>query len=62
MSENAFKTVMEIDTLGTYNTVKATIEELKKTKGSVSSIQRHHYLEMIALQFRAAELMFASWN
>lgn len=36
MSENAFKTVMEIDTLGTYNTVKATIEELKKTKGSVS--------------------------
>lgn len=36
MSENAFKTVMEIDTLGTYNTIKATIEELKRTKGSVS--------------------------
>ncbi|KAL8287538.1 hypothetical protein RQP46_003396 [Phenoliferia psychrophenolica] len=34
MSENAFQTVMSIDTLGTYNTVKATIEEVKKTKGS----------------------------
>ena len=28
---------MSIDTLGTYNTIKATIEEVKKSKGSVSS-------------------------
>jgi len=34
MSENAFRTVLEIDTLGTYNTVKATIDHLRKSKGA----------------------------
>ncbi|KAJ3757644.1 hypothetical protein EV360DRAFT_45638 [Lentinula raphanica] len=34
LSENAFKTVMEIDTLGTYNTVKATIAHVRQSKGS----------------------------
>ena len=29
--------VMSIDTLGTYNTIKATIEEVKRAKGAVSS-------------------------
>lgn len=38
MSENAFRTVIEIDTLGTFNTIKATIEEIKKTKGSYIAI------------------------
>ncbi|KAJ4469294.1 hypothetical protein J3R30DRAFT_3553138 [Lentinula aciculospora] len=34
LSENAFKTVMEIDTLGTYNTIKATIAHVRRSKGS----------------------------
>ncbi|KAM0754962.1 2,4-dienoyl-CoA reductase [Meredithblackwellia eburnea MCA 4105] len=38
MSENAFKTVIEIDTLGTFNTFKATIPEVVKSKGSYIAI------------------------
>jgi len=34
LSENAFRTVMEIDTLGSFNTVKATIPYLRKSKGA----------------------------
>ncbi|KDN49207.1 NAD(P)-binding protein [Tilletiaria anomala UBC 951] len=34
LSENAFRTVIEIDLLGTYNTFKATIDELKKSHGA----------------------------
>ncbi|TFK70871.1 2,4-dienoyl-CoA reductase [Pluteus cervinus] len=34
LSENAFRTVIEIDTLGTYNTVKATLPHLRASKGS----------------------------
>ncbi|KAF7303606.1 hypothetical protein MIND_00589900 [Mycena indigotica] len=34
LSENAFRTVIEIDTLGTYNTLKATIPHVRKTKGA----------------------------
>ncbi|KAF4566167.1 hypothetical protein EYR40_002019 [Pleurotus pulmonarius] len=34
LSENAFRTVIEIDTLGTFNTVKATIEHVRRSKGS----------------------------
>ncbi|KAE9404847.1 2,4-dienoyl-CoA reductase [Gymnopus androsaceus JB14] len=34
LSENAFKTVMEIDTLGTYNTIKATLPHVRKSRGS----------------------------
>ncbi|PWN46788.1 NAD(P)-binding protein [Violaceomyces palustris] len=34
ISSNAFRTVLEIDLLGTYNTIKATLEEVKKTRGS----------------------------
>ncbi|KAF8898021.1 2,4-dienoyl-CoA reductase [Gymnopilus junonius] len=34
LSENAFKTVLEIDTIGTYNTIKATIAHLRASKGS----------------------------
>lgn len=37
-SPNAFRTVIEIDLLGTYNTLKATLPELKKTKGSVIAV------------------------
>ncbi|KIK56510.1 hypothetical protein GYMLUDRAFT_47034 [Collybiopsis luxurians FD-317 M1] len=34
LSENGFRTVMEIDTIGTYNTIKATIPHVRKTKGA----------------------------
>ncbi|TFK24597.1 2,4-dienoyl-CoA reductase [Coprinopsis marcescibilis] len=34
ISENAFKTVMEIDTIGSYNTVKATIDHVRAAKGA----------------------------
>ncbi|EKM77526.1 hypothetical protein AGABI1DRAFT_115110 [Agaricus bisporus var. burnettii JB137-S8] len=34
MSENAFRTVIEIDTIGTYNTVKATLPHVRASKGS----------------------------
>ncbi|KAJ3742295.1 hypothetical protein DFH05DRAFT_1526824 [Lentinula detonsa] len=34
LSENAFRTVIEIDTLGTYNTVKATISHVREAKGA----------------------------
>ncbi|KAI0344341.1 NAD(P)-binding protein [Trametopsis cervina] len=34
LSENAFRTVIEIDTLGTYHTIKATLPHVRKAKGS----------------------------
>ncbi|KAH8921546.1 NAD(P)-binding protein [Atractiella rhizophila] len=45
LSENAFKTVIEIDLLGTYNTLKATLPSLKKTRGSIIATSALlHYL------------------
>ncbi|KIY62476.1 NAD(P)-binding protein [Cylindrobasidium torrendii FP15055 ss-10] len=34
LSENGFRTVIEIDTLGTYNTIKATLPSLRASKGA----------------------------
>jgi len=34
LSENAFRTVIEIDTLGTYHTIKATLPHIRASKGS----------------------------
>ncbi|TFK48021.1 NAD(P)-binding protein [Heliocybe sulcata] len=34
LSENGFKTVIEIDTLGTYNTIKATLPQVRASKGA----------------------------
>ncbi|KAF5346499.1 hypothetical protein D9756_010042 [Leucocoprinus leucothites] len=34
VSENAFRTVVEIDTIGTYNTIKATLPHIRASKGS----------------------------
>ncbi|KAG8727776.1 hypothetical protein FRC12_022227 [Ceratobasidium sp. 428] len=34
VSENGFRTVMEIDTLGTYNTIKATLPHVREQHGS----------------------------
>ncbi|KAL7010151.1 peroxisomal 2 4-dienoyl-CoA reductase sps19 [Cystobasidiomycetes sp. EMM_F5] len=53
-SENAFKTVVEIDLLGTYNTLKATLGELKKTKGSVIAVSATLHREVTLLQAHAS--------
>jgi peroxisomal 2,4-dienoyl-CoA reductase len=34
LSENGFRTVIEIDVLGTYNSIKATLPHVRKSKGS----------------------------
>ncbi|PIL30007.1 hypothetical protein GSI_07918 [Ganoderma sinense ZZ0214-1] len=34
LSENGFRTVIEIDTIGTYNTIKATLPHLRASRGS----------------------------
>lgn len=34
LSENGFRTVIEIDTIGTYNTIKATLPHVRASKGS----------------------------
>jgi peroxisomal 2,4-dienoyl-CoA reductase len=45
LSSNAFKSVVSIDLLGSYNTVKACFEELKKSKGSILFVSAtlHYY-------------------
>lgn len=45
MSPNAFKSVISIDLLGSFNTVKATFEQLKKNKGAVLFVSAtlHYY-------------------
>ncbi|MBW0464800.1 hypothetical protein O181_004515 [Austropuccinia psidii MF-1] len=45
LSTNAFRSVVEIDLLGTYNTMKATLPYLKKTQGSFISVSATlHYV------------------
>jgi peroxisomal 2,4-dienoyl-CoA reductase len=45
LSSNAFKSVVDIDLLGSYNTVKATFEQLRKNKGAVIFVSAtlHYY-------------------
>ncbi|KAK6457872.1 uncharacterized protein RJT20DRAFT_125748 [Scheffersomyces xylosifermentans] len=45
LSTNAFKSVVDIDLLGSYNTAKATFTELRKTKGSFLFVSAtlHYY-------------------
>lgn len=45
LSANAFKSVISIDLLGSYNTVKATFEELRKNKGAILFVSAtlHYY-------------------
>lgn len=38
LSYNAFKTVIEIDLLGTFNFTKAAVEHLKASKGAVINV------------------------
>lgn len=35
LSANAFKAVIDIDLLGSYNTVKAALDEIKKNRGKI---------------------------
>ncbi|SGZ52478.1 CIC11C00000004691 [Sungouiella intermedia] len=45
LSSNAFASVVNIDLLGSFNTAKATFNELKKTKGSIIFVSAtlHYY-------------------
>lgn len=45
LSSNAFKSVVSIDLLGSYNTVKATFKELRKNKGAILFVSAtlHYY-------------------
>ncbi|CAG85813.1 DEHA2C02178p [Debaryomyces hansenii CBS767] len=45
LSSNAFKSVVSIDLLGSFNTVKACFEQLKKNKGSIIFVSAtlHYY-------------------
>lgn len=45
LSSNAFATVINIDVLGSFNTVKACFEELRKSKGSIIFVSAtlHYY-------------------
>ncbi|KDQ51362.1 hypothetical protein JAAARDRAFT_140313 [Jaapia argillacea MUCL 33604] len=44
LSENGFRTVIEIDTLGTFNTIKATLPYIRASKGSYIHVSAtlHH--------------------
>ncbi|KAG8830664.1 hypothetical protein FRC17_004498 [Serendipita sp. 399] len=47
LSSNAFRTVMEIDTLGTYNTIKATLPHVRTSRGAYIHISATlHYRGM----------------
>ena len=50
MSANAFKSVIDIDLLGTFNTCRASYEHLKKPGASVISISANHAHTPIAYQ------------
>ncbi|GAA5828645.1 hypothetical protein JCM3766R1_003771 [Sporobolomyces carnicolor] len=50
LSANAFRTVMEIDTIGTYNTYKATIEQVCKARGAYLAISATLHYKGQALQ------------
>ncbi|CAD6568224.1 MAG: hypothetical protein CYPHOPRED_002427 [Cyphobasidiales sp. Tagirdzhanova-0007] len=54
LSVNAFKSVIDIDLLGTYNTLKATLPELKRNKGS--------FIAVSATLHRPASLLQAHVN
>ncbi|CAK9438555.1 uncharacterized protein LODBEIA_P27790 [Lodderomyces beijingensis] len=45
LSSNAFKSVIDIDLLGSYNTVKACFQELRKNKGAIIFVSAtlHYY-------------------
>lgn len=54
LSANAFKTVVEIDLLGSYNTFKATSEQLKKNKGGIIFVSATLHYRGLAMQAHAS--------
>ncbi|KAF8311430.1 NAD-binding protein [Cantharellus anzutake] len=50
LSENAFATVVRIDTLGTFNTIKATLPHVRRTRGSYIHVSAtlHYYAHVSA--------------
>ena len=57
LSSNAFKSVIDIDLLGSFNTVKVCFEELRKNKGSVIFVSAtlHYYGLPMQLHASAAK-------
>ncbi|CAN3374653.1 hypothetical protein DIURU_000049 [Diutina rugosa] len=57
LSSNAFKSVVSIDLLGSYNTVKATFDELRKNKGAILFVSAtlHYYGVPFQLHVGAAK-------
>ena len=45
LSSNAFKSIVDIDLLGSFNTVKATFDQLRKNKGAILFVSAtlHYY-------------------
>ncbi|KAF9520707.1 hypothetical protein BS47DRAFT_1323329 [Hydnum rufescens UP504] len=54
MSENAFRTVLEIDTIGTFITIKATLPHVRATRGSYILMSAILYDRGLAYQAHAA--------
>lgn len=54
LTPNGFKTVMDIDLHGSFNMAKASLEELKKTKGVVISISATLYYKVTPFQMHAS--------
>ncbi|CDH54369.1 -dienoyl-reductase [Lichtheimia corymbifera JMRC:FSU:9682] len=55
LSYNAFRTVIEIDLLGTFNLTKATLEHLKASKGAIINVSATlHYKGMPFVQHAGA--------
>lgn len=50
LSSNAFKSVVSIDLLGSFNTVKATFEQLRKNKGRILFVSATLHYYGVALQ------------
>jgi peroxisomal 2,4-dienoyl-CoA reductase len=52
LSYNAFKTVIEIDVLGTFNLTKAASEYLKKSNGSIINVSATLYYTGVPFQVK----------
>ncbi|KAI8149653.1 hypothetical protein BJV82DRAFT_588750 [Fennellomyces sp. T-0311] len=53
LSYNAFRTVIEIDLLGTFNLTKAAVEHIKASKGSIINITMTNHYKGTAFQSHA---------
>lgn len=54
LSSNAFKTVIEIDLVGSYNTVKATLDYIKQSKGTYLFVSAGLHYTGVPFQAHAA--------